>query len=113
MGGYENQEIAHKLFDEIPPPRFDFSLNYEEGEIAHKVFDEMSPPKYDIYFSYEENGIEGELPIYQEGMNVDQIFNYFTILEQVLSSNIQEVKEHKSLYPTIIKVLDDGEVKYF
>ncbi|KAI3842561.1 hypothetical protein MKX03_034427, partial [Papaver bracteatum] len=76
------------------------------------VFDEMSPPKFDSYLSQGENEIVGDLPIYQEGMNVDQIFDYFTIMDQVLSSRSKEKEEHISLLsPTFGKVLGD-EIEY-
>ncbi|KAI3842492.1 hypothetical protein MKX03_035099, partial [Papaver bracteatum] len=57
--------------------------------------------------------IVGDLPIYQEGMNVDQIFDYFTIMGQVLSSRYQEKDEHKPLCPTFSKVINDGKIEDF
>ncbi|RZC57982.1 hypothetical protein C5167_005272 [Papaver somniferum] len=73
----------------------------------------MSPPKFDSYFSHEENEIVGFLSIYQDGMNVDQIFDYFTIMDQVLSRKNQEKEEYNHLCSIFDEVVNGSEVKDF
>ncbi|KAI3835097.1 hypothetical protein MKX03_016783 [Papaver bracteatum] len=85
----------------------------EDKQSAHKVFDKMSPPKFDSYLSHGESEIVGDFPIYQEGVNVDQIFDYFTIMDQVLSCKNQEKEEYNPLCLIFDEVFNGYEVKDF
>ncbi|KAI3858194.1 hypothetical protein MKX03_037777 [Papaver bracteatum] len=86
---------------------------YEDEQIAHKMFAKMSPPKFDTYLSHGESEIVGNLPINQDGMNVDQMFNYFTAMEQALSCKNQEKEEYNPSYSIFDEVFNGSEVKDF
>ncbi|RZC44579.1 hypothetical protein C5167_037541 [Papaver somniferum] len=89
IGGYENQEVAQKIFDNLSPPKFDSFSSCGEGEIdndvSYMVFDKMSPPKFDSFLNFKEGEIVNDVyfdptspPIFDEEPNEEMEEDFIT-----------------------------------